>query len=466
MKIALCFLVTLIFLSPFTIYASQNQNQSSVLVTEETFFSFSPNATGYWTFHTTPISGRPILHIENEFGHLLAYGDPIILHMVEGAEYIVQAGFWGMPARYMLNISWSDTFEPVIIIEGPQVENHSMPGEGGQIEAYGEAEITFIPDAGGLWSFRVHSPYEPFPMWIEDPFGNNLAFDNFLSISEEHSSFTIQLAPGVEYTIKTMMPMWIPISYSVTAELTEDFEPWLDLTHLAYEGFYLDFEAARIPLSEGETFVDGETWFSFIPDTTGPWTFSTSNEKGDPLLVLTDSLGSFFIGDDDSGPGLNARLTVYLAEGVEYVLWARFFVDGTGSYTLTVEPFDEGSVEAVIPYDLPGEGGRFELGDEYRHFLFTPEYTGTWAIWLDSNFSYLSISDPSRTFILEAASWEWGRIPFIFIDLAAGVEYNLLAWVSGDSPMYAPALSIIHENRLNVERAAQRVLPQLIPFPL
>ena len=485
------FLLCLILLSDtVSVFANQNEakDRVSVIVTEETYFSFTPDRTGYWTFYTDPIYGRAILRMENEYSHMMAQGDPVVLHLVENAQYILHAGFWGGPGRFMLNFFHSETFEPAETAAVPQAEAHTMPPHGGRINAYGEVEISFIPAVCGLWKIYVTSSQTPFPMWLEDPFGSRIAFDNFIAITDEHSNFTVRLTGGVRYKIKTLMPMWIPLRYSVhvrQVDLTaEDFVPWLDFEHLYHEGFYIDFAAERVPLPLGEVFVYEETWFSFTPNVSGAWTFETSENfsdtsqsdpsdasqsdpsgtlRSDPLLLITDTIGSFFIADDDSGGGLNARINIYLSEGVEYIMWARFFSDTTGSYTLSAKPFEETPPVEVVPTVLTS-GGHFPLENEHSRFLYTPEYTGMRAILLNSSFSYLSINDPSGTFLIESSSWDWGRVPFIFIDLAEGVEYNITVWVSADSPAYSPVISIIRESELTAERAPRPDLPKLLPL--
>ena len=447
MKVLLCLLV-LFFIGSSSAYASAPLNFASVVVTEETEFTFVPNATGYWTFNASEygLYERPILRVENLFGHILGFGDYITVHLIEDVEYIVYAGFWGTHSgRYMLNVWWSDTYEPFIFDMEILTDIQTIPEGGGQVDIYGEAEISFTPETTGFWSFRASSSNEPFPMWLEDPFGNLLAFDNFWNAAEDHAFFTIQLVEGVEYTIRTMMPMWIPIHHSVTVELTDNFEPWLDFEHLAEEGFYLDFEEQRsaLPSEGGEVYVDGGGWFSFTPETTGPWTFTTSNRVGDPLLVLTDTYGSFFLGDDDSAGDLNARLSKYLSAGVEYVLWARFWQDGTGSYTLTINPFEE-----IIP--------------EPDYSIFVPDNTGTWTIWLESPFAFLLITDPSGSFEILEESQNDDYFPFITIDVLAGTEYRIWAgdWWSFDTPdvFKSPA------NQIRTGRAAHRAVARETDF--
>ncbi|MEK8179632.1 T9SS sorting signal type C domain-containing protein [Flavobacterium buctense] len=63
-----------------------------------------------------------------------------------------------------------------------------------------------------------------------------------------------------------------------------------------------------------------------------------------PFTAGSCATGTFIIGDDDSGPGLEPRLTVSLTAGVTYTLYSTFYFTAvTGPYTWTVTPPSGGS---------------------------------------------------------------------------------------------------------------------------
>ena len=472
MKILFCFLIVLVF-GGFTVYAGESDSVTVMLGTDAKF-SFSPNVTGYWTFYaavpgaSTDLENtiqRPFLQLKNEFGYLLAEGDLFKVQLVEDAKYIVQTSFWGTAnteGSIMLTIFWSDTFTPFTFTADPPVTAHTMPKEGGRIDAYGEVEISFTPDISGLWRFYVNEEGTPFPMWIEDPFRNILAFDNFLHNTENPSSFTVQLTAGAEYTIRTIMPMWIPVNYSIFAGFTETFEPWLDFDQLVYEGLYIDLSAGRtvIPTTDSkinEIPIENETLFSFTPVVTGPWVFYASKPEGNPLLVLTDTYKSFFLVDD------NAEISVYLTAGVEYIIWARFKEENeTGSYILNIRPFE--NIPPDKPILVPGQGGHFPIEADLQYFLFTPDFTGTWIIKLDCGFSNLAIADASVSFIVESQPWSWNLLPVIIMDLDAKSQYWIE--VSANQGADNPTMSIAPANELralNRRITPEGAKPQLMP---
>ena len=56
----------------------------------------------------------------------------------------------------------------------------------------------------------------------------------------------------------------------------------------------------------------------------------------DPFLILLDAVGKKLAEDDDSGGGLNARITFRAAKAGTYRIQATSFNGGAGAFTLTV----------------------------------------------------------------------------------------------------------------------------------
>ena len=56
----------------------------------------------------------------------------------------------------------------------------------------------------------------------------------------------------------------------------------------------------------------------------------------DPYLLLTDATGKMLAEDDDSGGGLNARITFRAEQAGPYRIQATTFNAGVGPFTLTV----------------------------------------------------------------------------------------------------------------------------------
>ena len=484
--LSLLALVLLVSLSPVVAFASQaGDNISSQRITEATDFLFIPPVTGYWTFETSDNAGSdPMLWLRNAYGFLLGVDDDsagnlnasLTVHLVEGAEYILTAGYWrgSHGGEYTLSFWRSDTFvrpqfdgvdvswnwEPIII-----------PAAGGSAEASGEAEFLFTPAETGFWSVRIYSEYaaEMFIV-VNDPMQNSIAYSpNLWQWGEEFEDIddyvevVVHLVAGTQYSIDAFS--WWGFD-EFTFSVTPTAEPVAWVAELfEHEGAEVDLTAARETISAGGDVinVDGETLFTFIPNETGPWTFETSENDGDPFIMVMDAAMTFVAVDDDSAGNLNARLSLYLAEGVEYIVWARFFMEGAdGSYILDVRPFEAAAAPqqniaqpASGQITVPEGGGRVELGqDFFSELTFTPAVTGSWTIQSGGPDSALWITDPSGTFDVEAEGF--GYPAFITMALAAGVEYSIFAIDGTSSFLY---VTCSHEIDLTGEKTiAQRAV--------
>jgi len=134
----------------------------------------------------------------------------------------------------------------------------------------------------------------------------------------------------------------------------------------------------RIPDAGGNIQVNGTTEFLFTPVLSGDWEFVTSNNgTSDPLLEIFDMTGRLLADDDDSGEGYNAHITIHLDAGTTYMINARFWGSGSGSYTLTVSNTSSANV-------IPSGGGSVRV-TEATDFVFTPDRSGTWEFRTSDN---------------------------------------------------------------------------------
>ena len=427
------------------IAAAIPQSSVSVTITEETFFSFTPNVTGYWTFVTGYKTGdaAPFLRVTNYYGHQLAWdwgsgpdGNAIVkLHLVEGAPYVVQAGFdWGTTGRYTLTVFVSEVFERPIT---PIPEPAYIPGEGGEVSGYDWISYSFVPDTSGFWAFNVIVDGWYLDFEITDSRGNLIAL-NWDDMDLEFNA-TVLLAAGQEYHIRGWMDWDFPYTLVVTP--TDTFEPWIDWDMLAFWDITLDLDAVReiIPSDGGETFVEEEAHFSFTPESSGLWTFDISNGSHDTWVIITDSYGSTLTPAETGW--WNDRVTLYLLEDMEYVIWVSndWFFDDFFLY-LVISPYEEMEWDDDWDEDwiddwergtrIPSVGGVASLDDE-SWFFFSPDVTGSWTFNIlngRTGWNELRISDASNSFWLN--EWDTGTIS---MHMAAGAEYTIEAWASWDN---------------------------------
>jgi hypothetical protein len=93
-----------------------------------------------------------------------------------------------------------------------------------------------------------------------------------------------------------------------------------------------------IPSNGGIVSVEEATVFHFIPSESGVWIFTTSENDGDPMLVIYNQYGVTIAEDDNSAENYNSHISIELEAGHRYTVYARFSSDdGEGSYSLTVE---------------------------------------------------------------------------------------------------------------------------------
>ena len=424
-------------------------NSVSVTISQETNFSFTPNATGYWTFVTSDnYDSTPRLWVINHYGHVLASdwgtaeGNNAIvkLHLVEGAPYVIRAGFnWGGMGTYTLTVFMLDEFVRPI---RPGTLPTEIPGYGGVFSGRDRILYSFTPDTCGLWELQIVGAGETIEFEIRDDLWNTLAFDYEWG-NQFHG--TIRLVGGIEYEIRGWSD-W-NADYTLSISLTDTFIPWIDWDMWQDWGVTLDFEADRvlIPPSGGEFLVEGETHLTFTPDETGTWSFfiDMGDNDNESVIVITDAYGSFMVGDDGWW-GWGATIDLDLSAGVEYVIWVSCMWNDDFSFYLVVEPWldwnwdmdwdwdddwdiDWGDIDSWM-VRIPAEGGHVPIGDDFV-FLFTPEVMGSWSIQIvSSDWADLTVSDISSSFWL--SEWDSGVIS---MHMAAGHDYTIEAWVGWGS---------------------------------
>jgi len=409
-------------------------NTVSVSVTAETFFSFTPNATGYWTFAASNINNSsPQFTVRNHYGHILGTrGQIITLHLVEGAPYVIHAGCWMMATgdshgSFTMTVSVSDEFVmPVIHRPGPTV----IPGEGGYFSGYDDIFYSFIPNTSGLWELLiVTEDYDLLYLSVTDWDNNDIVI---LFDAEPQFHGTVRLTAGVEYRIRG----WVEwdTAYSIYIRPAEYFIPWFDwewlFDALTEEGFVLDLENEKTAIAPygGGFEVEMAASFTFTPDETGPWSFIAESDAADLFIILTDTYGSFFTWGDLWWN--NLHLIKELTQGVEYVVYIAFYESDNVNITFIVEPYEEidwddwdwdwyDDIDDIWQYiRIPAAGG-YTTVDINSSFLFSPAATGSWTINL-TNMSWrgLSIRDYTSSFFVNERD-----TAAISIHLAAGNEY-------------------------------------------
>jgi len=456
---AFAMVLALAAFNPTVAYASEADepyeapNSVSITITEETHFSFTPNATGYWTFVTSDnYYCAPRLWVINHYGHVLATdrgtaeGNNAIvkLHLVEGAPYVIRAGFdWSdMGGTYTLTLFMSDEFvRPV----RPGAVFTVIPGEGGVSSGRERINYSFTPDTCGLWEIHIVGAGEALDFDIRDDLWNTIAFHHDMNPPEFHG--TVRLVSGVEYRINGWSD-W-NAEYTLSIAYSDTFIPWVDWDEVALWFTPFDFEADRLPVPPygGEFLIEEKTHLSFTPESSGIWDFiiAVDNNDNNAIIMITDAYGSILVAEQSWG--WDVWLELDLIEGVEYVILVSCLVNDEFNLDLTIEKFttrifwdDDWNWDDDWGWDpdwddfeswvvrIPSEGGYVHVGSN-SSFLFSPDTMGSWSIQLAGLDHFdLTLSDISHSFWL--SMWDSGVIS---MHMAPGFDYAIETWIGWDN---------------------------------
>ena len=442
----------------------QISDVTTVEITQTTEFIFTPEVTGYWVFRTSDNGDyNPELWIRNMYGTLIAHDDHsggnfnalITVHLVGGVDYVVGAGFRrGGVGQYTLSVYLVDRFvrppnpwddwdwrDPWQTARVPI----TIPGEGGSfVTEELMQEVYFTPDTTGLWAFDISGLHNA---RIYDPLGNELRWISSLR-AEPDAFITLHLVEGVQYRMIIHADM-NSMLVSGTIYYTETMYQWLE--NVTLENLAIILEGEYVQIEAGVQDLQGGPFFTFVPPESGFWRFEVVEREagaGRPHLTVADRDISFFVDTWDQWRYANPAVTVYLAEGFEYLLFVEAF-DFTddellyqGNFTLSVTQYDfevpsQAGETAQIPPPPPPPppveteqpnlpqvniisptGGQYDAPaiPERTVFSFTPDVTGTWVLQTGGD-STVRIRDGSSSFSVDM----WPRA--LTISLAAGVEY-------------------------------------------
>ena len=232
-------------------------------------------------------------------------------------------GYTYLPIRGLagilgIDIDWDQNSKTVLLGSAPaapagQPGGGVIPAGGSQIRVNGESRYTLTPGQSGIWSFRTsdNGDFDP-RLNLYDSSGKLIADDDD-SNWELNALLFVRLNAGSVYTIETAF-------YGSAGSCILTAAP-----------------AKTLPAGGGTVIVEDITAFTFTPDKSGVWTFSTSNNgDSDPHLMICDANGNYIDEDDDGGDNLNALLTLSLNAGTTYILDADFYYSEIGSYELAV----------------------------------------------------------------------------------------------------------------------------------
>jgi len=213
----------------------------------------------------------------------------------------------------------NDSFSGSISGGSSDASDSVIPGNGGTIRVDNPpTEFTFIPGQTGLWEFRTSNEEgDPYLELYGGDYGGMIDEDDD-SGGGYNALIQRVLREGEEFRI---------VARNWGSSDTDSFTLTVQ-----------QITPIPIPGHGASVQVDGQTYFTFVPDTSGMWEFITSdNGNNDPKLHIYDIDGFELYDDDDSADGINALINARLESGTTYYIRATFFgFDLSGSYLLTV----------------------------------------------------------------------------------------------------------------------------------
>lgn len=172
-----------------------------------------------------------------------------------------------------------------------------------------------------------------------------------------------------------------------------------------------------IPAEGGSVSVNGTTRFSFTPNQSGMWMFSTSDcGYSDPYLWLYDSDDMLLTENDDGLDDYNSLIIWNLKAGETYTVQAGFWRDGTGSYTLDVSR----------PMTISNGSSIRVSGSSV--YTFTPDKFGVYTFSTSNSGAsdpYLVLFDVEGFYIADDDDGGFGNNALLTVPLNAGETYVL-----------------------------------------
>ncbi|MDR3011642.1 MAG: hypothetical protein LBU70_00295 [Chitinispirillales bacterium] len=285
-----------------------------VSVVGEMFFNFTPNRTGMWAFRTSNNGDSdPYLWLYDGDGVLIAQDDDggggtnalIVAPLTAHTRYRIRAGFFSDgTGAYVLTNSLMPTEE--------------LSSSVSRVIVNGEMFFSFKPNRSGIWTFYTsnNGDSDPF-LWLYDASGNIVMYDD---------------DGGDGLNAHMEMPLTARTQFFVRAGFAGGGTGAYSL-NIAHS----ELSMSAIPSSGGSVIVNGQSYFTFTPRSSGVWTFRTSkNGDSDPYLWLYTHNLQLITEDDDGADNRNALISIHLVGGTQYIVRAGFYSGGTGAYTLDV----------------------------------------------------------------------------------------------------------------------------------
>ncbi|MCL2048339.1 MAG: hypothetical protein FWG87_06390 [Defluviitaleaceae bacterium] len=238
---------------------------------------------------------------------------------------------------------------------------NALPRSGGTATVTSTTEYGFRPDSSGLWVIET---------------SNDNDCDPQLSLYNQQGFVAGDDDGAVGLNARIVLHLDSETTYVIHAGYYDNEESG-EYTLTVSKAEVGD----SIPSSGGSAAVVGTVAYSFSPNSSGLWVIETSNraEACDPYLWLYDPEG-LIESDDDGNGDLNSRIVVYLDEETTYTIFAGYYDDEDGQYTLSVITLEAES-------NIPANGGTADVAGTTA-YSFRPNSSGMWTIETSNEIEY------------------------------------------------------------------------------
>ncbi|MCL1901858.1 MAG: hypothetical protein FWG51_05640, partial [Firmicutes bacterium] len=319
------------------------------LVTEETYFSFSPEESGYYRLYSFDIANSslfadyvscyPAVNLYDENFNIFGVknGDGInffiIVYLQAGQTYYLHA--------FVNDWAYSEdgwTYKVAVEKFVPRVLNLDTP----ELVAE-ETFFSFTPEESGYYRFYSFNNLDCYP-------NGNLYNENFFIVGNNIG--------GVNFSIKAYLEAG-RIYYLNAKVFNEEFGEGYKITVQKFVEEELNLETPA--------FVEKDIYFSFTPEESGYYRFySFDNMSCNPYGELYDENYHNIVRNVNDGT-LNFSIIIFLESGKTYYLHAYASSQNfDGGYKVAVEKF----VAEVLNLETPA------IVEEETYFSFTPEESG------------------------------------------------------------------------------------------
>ena len=351
---------------------------------------FVPDTTGTYIFASSDRTGDPYAELLDSELNSIATGDDedgynfkITAELVAGKTYYILLKDYMQEESYKVTVTMDgagggDDSIDVLVLDTPVTVTGA--------DADATKKLKFTPEETGTYVFTSSANTGDPRAYLYDSDDNQIAEDDDGG-TEVNFRISAQLTAGVTYVLEVYDLDGSSESFDVTVTK-------LDLSSI--EAIVLD-----TPVTVTGADTDTRKQFTFTPEETGYYSFTSSDNTGDPRAWLYDSDNNQIAENDDGAGNYNFHVVAKLTAGVTYFLEV-YDLDGSDeSFVVTAEKYTAmtGTVNALVTAPA--------LGAVVGDIRFDVDLNPTDLVCSDSNVNIFKISSEGLTSVPNLTNDGW-----------------------------------------------------------